>query len=194
MVRLVQAFGVLLALGVAADYFNSRGQDRDYEFRVITEKNGKLGVEKPNHNPPYLLSEKKVTRFHFTNDTDPPIAIHVKLFESVSKPADCHVEFKPGMDCTSDVAEIASTKRDQIRVQVPSDKWGGEGCEKNRECKFNIQMKPKSASDFADVDPDLRIERDGRLRNVIRWLLLAASLLLLGAPIFRKYFAPSPPA
>jgi hypothetical protein len=180
MRKLVMGLGVLFAVTAIAGFFLARGQDRDYNFTFTTVK-GAVVVDKDNTSGLFVHTVKKQTHFNFSNETNPPVVITVKIFEPIT----CHVEFKPGNGCTSDDVPIDPKKKDKI--QLKKDVYDGS-CPAKKECDFNIQYK---ASDnvFHDIDPKLQIE-DARLRdllNKLRYLFGALALACLGGPAALGY-------
>ena len=174
--------GVLLALGVGADSFISRGIDRDYNFDLGTDKNGKLVVAKVNHaGGLYTLTHKHRTGWDFTNKTNPPVDVNVKIFES----ATCHVDFKPpGKGCISDLVTVTPKKPENIDAKA--DNWNGTDCD-TQYCPFSIQAKLAADKDYVDVDPDLQIERETLLPDWLRLWLLALAAGLVAAPALQAY-------
>ena len=191
MVRLVQGAGVLVGLGVAADYFRT-GSNKDYYFSLVIS-GGKVEVDKSAHKTRvYQVSPGHVTRFHFTNR--PGEGVDFKMYEphTTSDP-ECKRRFlfapRGAKDCESKTIPLGDGDTKQILVKV-HPRWNGVDCKEPRTCPSIIAAKRSTETDLREVDPDLQIERDTLLPDWLMVLLAASSVAMIAAPLIRDVLEP----
>ena len=160
MAKSAAALGILFAL-FAGGLFSRFAEPHHYTVTFTLSKDGVISADK---DPLFEIDYGYGTDWTFVNNTGVPI--DVQFQEPLSRPL-CHLQFSPAgsVSCESQVMPIEPGSRATLSAQA-LDLQPNEYCWSFRTCPGEVRAARRGQV-LAPIDPDLQIERDYLLAQIV---------------------------